>query len=1032
MTTLTAVFQALLDLSLTALPVMAAVLLARLCLRRAPKKYSYALWAVVGFRLLCPVSLPSPMSLFNSAPVQTAQESAQIAVQQWGQTSSGYSYVPHAAGNIGGNIGGNVVGNTAGAATGAATGSLPPVVHSTPTAMEILAVVWAVGLAAMLVWAAVSYLRVRRSVRQGVRLEDGVFQCDGLKTPFVLGCFRPKIYVPFRMEADELAHILLHERTHLRRLDPWWKLLGFGILAVYWWNPTVWLCHFLFCRDMEMSCDEAVLRKMGPEVKQSYSLSLVSFAAGRHFSAAGPLAFGENDAKSRVKNILRWKRAAPAAAFLALALCILAAVICGTDAPTGRGWVQSDGTVDAGGRTELRYSYSVPHSINSCLFYEDVYDHGKLISRNPVTCFDFNEDVNHADRRGTAALSGYINSDFKSGGWYFSQMLSDDGKAGWSCPSSIPRRNYLALSGPVYPGQNGDRTRRSLNELDAVAVLFLSDDDGRLSSFSLPFETFSPSDLFADGVTDVAAVLRVEFSRLSAEDLQQQFLVGGPGAGTAQDGNQVMLKGSSQGWGVDFDAKLTKPVRSWAIYEDVYNHGVLVSSTPRISDGFSEDGTGVTPRQFSGTLLCRLSGSGKNGKGFGSTLDCSYGETDSPAMAKWTVQLPSEDGYNGAGSVLGSAIGNKADDKGRTVSLSDVHQVVLLTYAFSENDGGTTFCGSSENNSALVNDAAVQFRLVTSVESSESSLGGSTLQLYSLKNPYVGDTAADGMLLSALNIAVLGTYKLELFTSQQPYVLQIDFLDKPADPDALNNAMDGRATLLLALIGNLDEVRWTYPHSEDGVPTLSTYFFDKTNALKPTGMSIKDCGASPADLQNLLNFAGLENEIQPAGTAEIAGIQTIFTNILGQSGFIRREYSADNHSFTNHYIAKTGGRETCIAESWGWDRNDTAVDLDGDGVKELVCNVEYDADDPSGLVVSRVVVYRLAADGSVECADPLELLDVPYRNQGSDSPSESYDAADNTVDISYNTEGQEYLQSKTYPLDMARLTFVPFTCSKNA
>jgi len=100
-----------------------------------------------------------------------------------------------------------------------------------------------------------------------VLLESGVFQCDGLKTPFVLGCFRPKIYVPFCMEAEELAHVLLHERTHLRRLDPWWKLLGFGILAVYWWNPAVWLCHFLFCRDMEMSCDEAVLREMGPEVK---------------------------------------------------------------------------------------------------------------------------------------------------------------------------------------------------------------------------------------------------------------------------------------------------------------------------------------------------------------------------------------------------------------------------------------------------------------------------------------------------------------------------------------------------------------------------------------------------------------------------------------------------------------------------------------------------------------------------------------------------------------------------------------------
>ncbi|BAK97950.1 peptidase M56 family protein [Oscillibacter valericigenes Sjm18-20] len=1013
MTTLTAIFQALLDLSLTALPVMGAVLLARLCLRRAPKKYSYALWAVVGFRLICPASLPSPMSLFNSAPVQTVRETAQIAVQQWGQTVPGYSHASAAAGNAGRNT------------AGAAAGSLPPVVQSGPSSMEILAVVWAVGLAAMLVWAVVSYLHIRRSVRQGVLLEDGVFQCDGLRTPFVLGCFRPKIYVPFRMAADELAHILLHERAHLRRLDPWWKLLGFGILAVYWWNPAVWLCHFLFCRDMEMSCDEAVLRKMGPEVKQTYSLSLVSFAAGRHFSAAGPLAFGENDAKSRVKNILRWKRAAPAAVFLALALCLLAAVICGTDAPTGRGWAQNEGTVDAGGRVELRFSYSVPHDINSCLFYEDVYDHGKLISRNPVGYFDFNKDANHVDRRGTAGLTGYINDDFKSGGWYFSRTNSDGAKIGTSNPSSIPQRNYLAISGPLYAGQNGDRTRRPLNELDAVAVLFLSDDDGSLSSSSLPFETFSPSDLFADGMTDVAAVLRVEFSRLSAEELQQQFLVNGPGAGTVQDGNQVTLKNASGGIGVDFDAEFTKPVRSWAIYEDVYDHGVLVSSTPRISDGFLENGTGVTPRQFSGTLLCNLRyNESVSGKNFVGTLDCSYGKTRSPVMAKWTVHLPSE-GYNGAGMIPGGFV---ADGTGKhsedTFSLADVHEAVLLTYAFSDDDPGVTVYEAG-NNVACVNDAAVQFRLVTSVEYIESSLGRNALQLYSLKNPYVGDMVADGKLLSALNIADLGTYKMELFTSEQPYILQIDFQNEPKGPDALNSAMDDRATLLLALIGNLDEVRWTYPQTEDGAPTLRTNFFDETNALKPTGMRIKDCGASLADLQNLLNYLGLSDDIQPSGTTEGVGVQTIFTDILGQNGFIRQESGADGF-FTNYYIAQTGGQETCIAESWGRERDDTAVDVDGDGIKELVCNVTYGADG-----AQRVVVYRLAADGSVECADPLELLDVPYRDGGIGSLKESYDAIYKIVDISYYQEGQENPQFKSYPLDMARLTFSPYVCSED-
>lgn len=1014
MTTLTAVLQALLDLSLTALPVMAAVALARLCLRRAPKKYSYALWAVVGFRLLCPMSLPSPMSLFNSAPVQTTQESARIAVQQWGKTVSGNSYVPPAAGVVGGNIGGNAAGSVP-------VGSLSLGAPSGPFAVEILAVIWAVGLAAMLVWAAISYLRVRRSVRQGVLLEDGVFQCDGLKTPFVLGCFRPKIYVPFRMESEDLAHVLLHERTHLRRLDHWWKLLGFGILAVYWWNPAVWLCHLLFCRDMEMSCDEAVLREMGPEVKQSYSLSLVSFAAGRHFPAAGPLAFVENDAKSRVKNILRWKRAAPAAAFLAAALCILAAVICGTDAPTGRGWVQSAGTVSAGGRTELRFSYSVPNDINSCLFYEDVYDHGKLIARNPVACFDFNEEVNHADRRGTAGLSGYIDNGFKSGGWYF-----DTGKGGISYSSFIPQQHYIGLLGPVFPQEDNSRKSRcALNELDVVAALCLSDDDGKMRTPNFSFQDFSPSDLFADGVTDVAAVLRVEFSRLSAEDLQQQFLLGGLGVGTAQDGNQVTLGASkgehgSQGVGVDFRAELVKPVRSWAIYEDVYDHGVLVSSIPRISDGFSEDGTGVTPRQFSGTLLCNFSYGSENGKNIGGTLNCSYSNTGSPAMAKWTVQLPSEESYNGAGM----AIGGTADGKGGTVSLSDVHEAILLTYAFSNDDTGVTFFASRENNSALANDAAVQFRLVTSVESPEGSPGRSALLLYSLRNPYVGDASADGKLLRALNIeGELGNYNTELFTSNEPYTLRINL--KGETGSAEHAAMVRDSYVLLALIHNLDTVRWDYTlngnHSSFSLDAAAV-----NGVLEQDGLpDIKTCGASVENLQTLLNWLDSDNS-GSAGAAEEESIQTTFTNILGQSGFIRQESFASGFLF-NHYIARIGGRETCIAESWGWDRDDAAVDLDGDGVKELVCNVTYGADG-----VQRVIVYRLAANGSAKCADPLDLLDVPYNDPGIGSLSEVYNAVHNTVDISYYPQGQEGPQLKSYPLDMARLTFSPYVCPESS
>lgn len=847
MTALTAFFQALLDLSLTALPVMGAVLLARFCLRPAPKKYSYVLWAVVAFRLVCPVSLPSPMSLFNSAPVQTAQETAQSVIREFGQTA-----IP-------------LLSDHTAHSTPAAPQNAPEAITTmTVSPMEVLALLWVVGLSAMLVWAVISDLRIRRNVAQAVRLEDGVFQCDGLKTPFVLGFFRPKIYVPFRMEPGELAHILLHERTHLRRSDPWWKLLGFGILTVYWWNPAVWLCHNLFCRDMEMSCDEAVLQKLGPEVKQLYSLSLVSFAAGRHFPATGPLAFGENDAKPRVKNILRWKRAVPAAAFLATALCLVAAVICGTNAPVGRGWAQTSGTVSAGGRTALEFSYSVPGDINSCLFYEDVYDHGELVARNPVCYFDFIAEANHAPRRGTASLAGYMDTGFSSGGWHFSLPI-DGGNVGYPYPSALPQRDYRALVGPAYPGQNGDKTRRALSELDVVGVLTLSDDDGKLSGAGSVFENFSPAALFADGLTDVAAVLRVEFSRLGSEELRQEFLSNGPGAGAAQDGNQITVKGTSAGVGVDFTVELAKPVRSWAIYEDVYDHGVLVSSIPRISDGFLEDGTGVTSRNFSGTLTCQISYDG-TGTNFGNALHCSYGETGSPAMAEWTVGLPAA-GYNGAGMIPGyidSLDGRKSPTK-KTFSLADAHEAVLLTYLFSETTTGFTVYQVGKD-PTQINDGAVRFRLVTSVESGSGSLSSSAMRLYALKNPYIGDAAADGKLLNALGIGDFGDYKLELFTAERPYILQINFQNEPSDPDALDAAMFEPATLLLALIDNLEEVRWTYPKTQDGKPTLVTVYFKEDNALCPAGMTTKDCGANLQNLQTLLDYLGVETSAANSGS----------------------------------------------------------------------------------------------------------------------------------------------------------------------
>ena len=320
------IFGGILRMSLAALPVMAAVIAARWALGKAgmPKKITFLLWIAVAFRLVCPVSPEGPLGLVR----QSAADAGAAAVEERymeptltytrSETAPDFEalerqgHVPNPQGQI---------------VVAARAGSPAPL-----TGGDVLPWVWLAGLAAMTLHAAVSAVRLRRRLAAAVRLSDGVWEADGIAAPFVYGLIRPKIYLPFGLPETDRTHILLHERTHVRRGDPWWKLLAFVILTAHWWNPAAWLCWGLFCRDMEMSCDEAVLQCLGPEVKQAYSRSLVNFATGRHFPAAVPLAFGESGTGSRVKNVLGWKQARSGAVFLAVCLCLVVAAVCCTNA----------------------------------------------------------------------------------------------------------------------------------------------------------------------------------------------------------------------------------------------------------------------------------------------------------------------------------------------------------------------------------------------------------------------------------------------------------------------------------------------------------------------------------------------------------------------------------------------------------------------------------------------------------------------------------------------------------------------------
>lgn len=368
MADLTSLFKAVLNLALTALPVMAAVILMRwvLVCCKTPRKYVTPLWALAAFRLCCPVTVSSALSLFNvlrHAADAAAGASAAVGFSAAGSAQTSPALNPVQPYSVAGNAG------------------LADAARAVPTAapVRIAAVIWCAGLAAMLLYGVVSCLLLRRGLSQATRRDGNVYECAGLPTPFVLGWIHPKIYLPYRLGEEDRTYVLLHEKAHLRRGDPWWKLAGFLILAVYWWDPAAWLCWFLFGRDMEMACDEAVLRRLGAEAKRGYSMSLVRFAAAGRLSAAAPLAFGECGAKSRVKNILAWKQARAGAGFLAVSLAAALAVSCCTNAE-GSSLKYGGGTLSASSCGTANYSCQTGSETQYVHFYEDVYRDGRLFS----------------------------------------------------------------------------------------------------------------------------------------------------------------------------------------------------------------------------------------------------------------------------------------------------------------------------------------------------------------------------------------------------------------------------------------------------------------------------------------------------------------------------------------------------------------------------------------------------------------------------------------------------------------------------
>ena len=301
------VFLNLLNRSITAGWLILTVLVLRVILKKAPKTIRCVLWALVGVRLICPFSFESVLSLIPSA--ETIPQ--EILYVQEPAIESGVSTLNQVINPI--------ISKSFAPNEGDSVNPLQTVVY-------ISSVIWLVGLLAMIIYAGVSFLRIHGKVAASMQLTDNIFICDYIDTPFIFGILRPGIYLPSVLVGEKAVYVIAHEKAHLKRHDHWWKPIGFVLLSVYWFNPVIWVAYILLCRDIELACDERVVRELGESDKKAYSDALLFCSVSRKMIAACPLAFGEVGVKERVRSVLNYKKPTFWMLAVAAGACIIVAV----------------------------------------------------------------------------------------------------------------------------------------------------------------------------------------------------------------------------------------------------------------------------------------------------------------------------------------------------------------------------------------------------------------------------------------------------------------------------------------------------------------------------------------------------------------------------------------------------------------------------------------------------------------------------------------------------------------------------------
>ena len=300
-------FLKIINMSISASWLVLAVLILRFVLKKAPKWINVLLWGIVAIRLICPFSFESTLSLIPSAETIPLN----IGMDTTPTINSGISAINNAVNPI-----------ISQSNTPMAGASINPL----QITIGIYEYIWIFGMIALALYTAISYWRLRRKVDTAVRYKDNIFQSENVSSPFVFGIIKPRIYLPFKMNGQDLEHVVAHEHAHIRRKDHWWKPFGFLLLTIHWFNPLMWMAYVLLCRDIELACDEKVIKELCNEQRGDYTQALVACSVNRRMIAACPLAFGEVSVKERVKSVMNYKKPAFWVIIISVIVCVGVAV----------------------------------------------------------------------------------------------------------------------------------------------------------------------------------------------------------------------------------------------------------------------------------------------------------------------------------------------------------------------------------------------------------------------------------------------------------------------------------------------------------------------------------------------------------------------------------------------------------------------------------------------------------------------------------------------------------------------------------